>query len=201
VSVEARWRKGIGGPIGGAYVATLFGLVVAIIINIAQFASIEDRTRHNYQAWHLYDSLNLFEVAITQDSSSRYRTAPFWLIGRHFPDSSFVLPQDNRSSWFEIDLSLVAFGRASAIHFSDYDSNSVFDSDSFEPYRFALEDYLPDRGSTHREISERVGLYLAEPSSGVFVLSTPDGNPGARKRMEFVDVFLLMDDSRLAEGD
>lgn len=193
------WSR--GGSTYFVYVVMFTILVIAIVINIVQFGAIEEKTRHNYQAWHLYESSNLFEVAITHDNSSRLRTAPFWLIGRQFPGSSFVLPLDNRRSWFEINLSLKAFGHAGAIHFADYDSISVFRSAQFEAYRFPLEGYLPARGSTHRVIGERVGVYVAEPSSGVFVLSTPHGNPGRRERMEFVDFFLLAKELQPEVGD
>lgn len=185
--------------VGWTYVVILVGMVIAIAVNTTQFNSIDNQSRHNYQAWHLYNSIDLFEVAITHDGSSRHRTAPFWLIGRQFPNSTFILPYENRASWFEIDLSLVAFGNASSIHYADFDSSSMFHSDRFENFRFPLEEYLPARGGTHRWISDRIGFYLAEPSSGVFVLATPEGNPGREKRMEFVDVFLLLDGSRKRE--
>ena len=193
------WSR--GGSTNFFYVFMFAILVIAIVVNIVQFGAIEKKPSHNYKAWHLYESIDLFEVAITHDDSSRLYTAPFWLIGRQFPGSSFVLPLDNRSSWFEVDLSLKAFGHAGAIHFSDYDSTSVFRSAQFEAYRFPLEEYLLARGSTHRVIRERVGVYVAEPSSGVFVLSTPHGNPGRRERMEFVDIFLLAEEFRPEVGD
>lgn len=166
-------------------------LSIAIIVNLFQFHAIDEETRHNYSAWHLYDSINLFEVAIRRDTSSRQLVAPFWLIGREFPDSTFVLPMRNRRSWFEIDLSLIAFGNARSIHYADYDSVDIFDSEKFESKRFSIEEYLAPRGGTHRRISERVGVYVSDSFSGIFVVSTPQGNPGRRDRLEFVDLFLL----------
>lgn len=173
-------------------------MVVAVVVNVFQFIGIEQEPRHNYQALFRYETGDVFEAAISRDNSARRRVAPFYYFGELFPGSTVIMPAEEVSMWFPIESSMVAFGREPALEARDYDPVDLVSLEEFQRYRLTAESFAPDAGATLRILDERVGYYVGKEPSGTFVIVTPDGPPGRRQPIAFVDLALL-DDETLQE--
>lgn len=168
-------------------------MVIAVAVNISQFTGIDEETRHNYRAIHRYDTGDVFEVAISHDISSRRRVAPFHYFGVLFPESTVIMPQSGISIWFPFETSMVAFGRVSSLERWEYDPVELVDLASIDAYRVPTASFAPASGPTVEIMDERVGYYVADDPSGVFIVVTPEGEPGRAGPLAFVDLALLDD--------
>ena len=184
-SKESGWT-----PVKAARVL-FYVMIVAVIVNFLQFASIEDQTRHNYRAIQLYDTGDIFEIAISRDNNARRFVAPFHFFGQMFPGSTVIIPSEGISSRFNFEPAMVAFGKVAQIRRASYDPVSLIDLAQLDAYRIPVEAFAPNTNPTLRLVEERVSYYLSEDGGEVFVLVTPDGTPGREGHLAFVDAALI----------
>jgi len=180
-------------------------MIVAIGINLFQFHHIDKRNWPNYKALHNFDSGNIFRIA-TANLSSRLRVSPFYYFGVISPNSTVILPSRRLQSWFELEPSLMGFGRARRILFRDYDPETEFSRADNAPYEVDLSRYVPKQkriiGTKRitRTLKERFSVFRQSPDARTFVVLAPNGNPGRVNPILFVDVRLMDDAFREALG-
>ena len=180
--------------------ALLLGMVAAVLLNLFQFGAIDEETRHNYKALHSYETADIFEIAISQDTSSRQRVAPFHYFGQLFPGSRVITPSGGINTWFPFDESILAFGHARDVSRIPYDPEDLLDLDVLDDYRIPSESFAPGAGSTPRVVNERFAYFVPAEPSGTFIIVTPDGSPGRTNFFAFVDLALLDESVRRELG-
>ena len=178
----------------------LLGMAAAVCLNLVQFGAIEEDTRHNYKALHSYDTADIFEIAISRDTSARQRVAPFHYLGQLFPHSRVITPEGGIDSWFPFDESVLAFGQAQDISRIPYDPVALLDLEELAPYRVPTESFASPAGSTHRVVNERFAYFAPLEPSGTFIVVTPEGSPGRTNFFAFVDADLLDESLRRELG-
>jgi hypothetical protein len=166
-------------------------LVVGILANLGTFRSIEARARHNYRAWHAYESGDVMLMAILRDDSVRRYLGPFYFFGELFPGSTVVVPRRGADTWFSLQPSLQTFGRAAEIQRLAYDAAEPPETAAWAAARIPASDFVPRVGATRRVIDERVSYYATSERARAFVVFAPDGPPGRTGHMMFVDMALL----------
>ena len=166
-------------------------MLIALVVNVVQFRSIDAAARHNYRALHAYDTSDVFEIAIARDISARQRVAPFVYFGRLFPGSTVVVPAAGIDSWFDFEVSMIAFGGVESFESADYDPVEGLDVVELSEFRIRASDFAPAAGSTLRVLDERVGYYAGRDPSDRFIVFTPDGPPGREAPLAFVDANLI----------
>lgn len=168
-------------------------MAIAVIVNMVQFPGIEADTRHNYRAIYVYETDDLFQIAISRDGSARRWVAPFHYLGELFPGSTIIIPEEGIRSWFPFEESVLTFGKAAEIRRSSYDPIGLMDLASIQEYRIAERSFVPDVGRAIRIVGERVAYFADGTPSGTFLVMTPEGHPGRSNPIVFVDVDLLDD--------
>jgi len=181
-------------------IGLLFGIAIAICINVVQFRGIDADTRHNYKALHAYDTADAFEVAISRDNSARRWVAPFYYLGQLFPDSQVITPADGIRSWFPFDESVLALGQAKDVSRVPYDPEGLLDLAELDTYRVPSDSFAPTAGSTQRIVNERFAYFAPSEPSGTFIVVTPEGNPGRTNFLAFVDIDLIDESVRRGLG-
>ena len=172
----------------------LVAMIVAGLINVIQFRGIDEKTSHNFRAAQLYETGDIFEIAIARDNSARRRVAPFYFFGELFPGSVVIVPPDGIASWFPFESSMVAFGQVAEIRPAEYDAEKIVDLASLDAYRINAASFAPTTGSTVDVINDRVSYYVSDSGGEVFIVVTPEGDPGREAHISFVDIALLADD-------
>lgn len=171
--------------------ALIGALVVGILANLGTFRSIDARARHNYRAWHAYESGNVVLMAILRDSSVRTYLGPFYYFGELFPSSTVIVPTRGADTWFSLEPSLQTFGRVAEIQRVAYDPAQPPEMMAWFAARIPASEFVPRVGATRRIIDERVGYYAKSERAREFVVFAPNGPPGRTDPIMFVDVALL----------
>lgn len=166
-------------------------MLMALVVNIVQFRGIDAAARHNYRALQAYDTSDVFEIAIARDNSARQRVGPFVYFGRLFPGSTVVVPTAGIDSWFEFEVSMIAFGGVASLEPADYDPVAGLDVVALSAYRIHASEFAPAAGATHRVLDERVAYYASRDPSQRFIVFTPEGPPGREAPLAFVDTSLI----------
>lgn len=166
----------------------------AILLNLVQFYGIEENNRHNYRALYRYNTSNLFEIAISRDNSARRWVGPFYYFGQIFPDSNIIIPRRGGSTWFDLPLAMITFGRARDIIYMDYDPEKLAGDLNLTPYEMDISQYVPSRGRTRAMLKQRLAIFADETGSRTFVVVTPGGQPGRDGLIMFVESTLLYPD-------
>jgi hypothetical protein len=169
----------------------LLMMTAAITVNVVQFPIIDEAARHNYKALFAYETRDIFEIAIARDNSARHYVGPFHYLGQQFPHATIIVPHEGVSSWFELELSVLVFGKAQAVERVAYDAQRDPEGLGVASYRFDLAAHVPSRGATQRVLDERVAFYVDDEWSGAFMVFLPEGQPGRTGAISFVDPALL----------
>lgn len=169
-------------------------MFAGVAINVFQFEGIERKTRNNYKAWHSYKTPDIFEIAITHDNSARRWVGPFYYVGKLYPYSDIIIPKRGIKSWFDFDLGMLSFGKASRFIKADYNPVTFLKGVDLDSHELPVGEYAPDIGTTHRVLNERLAFFVGPNPSGSFIVMTPDGRPGRTGRIHFVDTGLIPDE-------
>lgn len=168
------------------------GLIAfAIFVNCVMFLFVEINTRHNYRIFSLYETNNIFDIAISRDNSARRWVAPFYYLGVIFPSADIIIPNGGIKSWFPFEEGMKTFGRVNDIVHKDYNPQEIAQHIDYKSYALDLNRYVPDRGSARPILHERLTIAVGQTPSHTFLVATPDGHPGRYKKMVLIDVNLL----------
>jgi hypothetical protein len=178
-------------------------MLLAIGVNFLQFRQIDSRAIHNYRAlqdYRAHKSGNIFEIGIARSQSVRYRVGPFYYFGVISPNATVILPSKRLSSWFELQLGLIGFGKAQRVLFRDYDPTTKFEGLSNSPYEVDLSQYTSMNPGMRQDLEQRFSVFRLSPDARTFVVLAPKGHPGRVNPIQFVDLRLLDDSLREALG-
>lgn len=167
-------------------------ITFAVIVNIVEFPFIDKTTRHNYKAIYAYDSVDVVQVSIDRDNSSRETVAPYYYFGVLFPDSVVIMPTRERIA---DAIAIRSLGLASEIQYRDYEADRLFASIDLSTNLWDLAALAEDRGSTLAVIERTFGIATSHQPSGIFViLHDPYG------KFYYVDTSLLGEAARKELG-
>lgn len=174
-----------------SFVAIL--LALGVLVNVFEFSRIDDNSRHNYSALHIYPSGDIFEVAIGHDNSARRRVGPYYYLGSLFPNSTIITPyQGNPAS----ALSLMSLGRADRVIQHPYDPTEILDGLELEPFMVDLRRIAPSRRAAQRVLGENLAIAASSNPSGRFIVATSD-----EVSLIFIDTQLLDEQIRRELAD
>jgi len=170
----------------------LFLVVILIVIAISQFdfGRIDRSSSPNYRALR-GERTDLFRVSIDRNPSSQWYVAPFYYFGLISPDSTLILPSSRAYSWFDLDIGMMSFGRAQKLEFRDYNLRTPLAVPDLEKYKVDLRSSVPSSEKSLKVMDRRFSIFRASPDAKTFVVFAPEGNPGRRRPMLFVDIDLL----------
>jgi hypothetical protein len=102
---------------------------------------------------------------------------------------------------FELDLTMIGFGRARRVLYRDYDPRIAAQEFDGDGYEVDVDPYLPDKKLTSPILNKRSSIFRRSPKARTFVVLAPEGDPGRDKPMLFVDIDLVGPSLREALGD
>lgn len=160
----------------------ILAFIVMTAINIVQFPFIDRETRHNYSALHSYRSADVVEVAIASDNAARERIAPYYFLGRLYPNADVIIPYAKQPN----ELSLVSFGRVRHVERLRYNPRKLVTLGELDSHMVDFKKAVNLRGNALEKVNSIFGIAVSPHPSGTFVAA--HGEDG---RYIFVDSNLL----------
>lgn len=180
-----------------------FLIGLGILLNLVQFRAIDQDTRHNYSAVHMYHTHDLFAIAINEDNSARRWVAPFRILGQNYPRSELIVPEGTGLGgvYFNMRTAGLTFGKARHLREAVYNPEQLPDVLKDGAHRVDLRELIDAPEHVIRVMDERFAFHLSENPSGVFVLFTPAGRPWRFGSFHLVDLNLVPHVFREGEAD